>query len=97
MFTGSPYLHFTDLAFCSEHPEMCVPILYVGLMDVQFELQGGLVALQALKNHPDVFVADTTPIQVIHEISILQPNVVNNLQTIESPTLMVDTSNVTWP
>jgi len=79
---------------CDVDPSLCDPITFTGVMDVQFFLQGGIAALQALKDNPNVFLADSTGIEITDEILSTIPQA--QIESIMLPSAMYD-STVTYP
>ncbi len=70
---------------CDVDPALCNPIIYTGIIDIQFRMIGGLASLRAMRNSPEIFVADSTGIEVINNIRLSQPGAGYSVMSLPSP------------
>ncbi len=80
---------------CSQEPEACEAVIYSGVLQISGTVLGP-ADLQNLKDHPDVYLADSTGIQLRSELAATYPG--QTIGDIVLPNPFWTTSgDVTWP
>lgn len=70
---------------CAASPVDCQGAVYAGIIAVAFPVAGGPGALAALRDLPEVFLVDTTGIQLRHDLSLTDPAAAGRIQLISLP------------
>lgn len=88
-FVGPPII---DPA-CAAEPAACSPDVYNGVLQADGIIQaGGTTSLSALKGHADVYLADSTGIQVLDDVAQMYPAYYSADMTVSMPSAMWTTS-----
>jgi hypothetical protein len=82
--------------FGTPDPTACEPINYTGVIHVQFSLQGGVAGLVALRDDPDVYLADSTGIVVVDELAAQHGIDLDDISVVSMPFAIFD-DDVTFP
>ncbi len=75
-------------AACEAEPESCDPVIYRGVIQVSVrprDGRAGLAALVALVAHPDVYLADSTGLEVVARLGSERPELASQVQQIFLP------------
>lgn len=95
IFSGPYYEIEPTNEICTSQPSLCVPTTYSGIIDVKVIMQGGVAQLNVLKSHPDVFLADSTAIQVHSELAVSNPTIAAHVTDYSFPSAEADSQFVT--